>query len=150
MKDSHNPTKTNSDICSGEPLGFKDRSNQKALKSRWQFQLSHIEVCPSAGFCSFTGAHTLSLADMLRLASGHSCSSSEVTTALISCLQVILDPWPAIRNLYKEMKFCRILQNLVSLKGRPLSIVNESKLNHKGPLHSRWLDAMCENDAWWQ
>ena len=70
----------------------------------------------------------------LRLACGHSCSSSEVTTALISfSLQVILDPWPAIRNLYKAMKSRRTLQNLVSLKGRPLSIVNKSKLNHKGP-----------------
>ena len=43
---------------------------------------------------------------------------------LISFLEVILDPWPAIRNLYKEMKSCRFT------KGRPLSIVNESKLNH--------------------
>ena len=55
------------------------------------------------------------------------------------------------------------LQNLVSLKGRPLSIVNESKLNHKGPLYSGQIfqlavksylrftkDAMGENDTWWQ
>ena len=52
-------------------------------------------------------------------------------------VQVILDPCPAVRNLHKEMKsHRRTLQNLVSLKGRALSIVNESKLNHKGPLHS--------------
>ena len=56
----------------------------KSLQSRWQFQMSHIEVCPSSGFCSFTGTHTLSLAEMLRLACGHSCSSSKVTTAFIS------------------------------------------------------------------
>ena len=97
--------------------------------------MSHIEICPSA---ALSLAHTLSLAEMLRLACGHSCSSSEVTTALISfSLQVILDPCPAVRNLHKEMKsHRRTLQNLVSLKGRALSIVNESKLNHKGPLHS--------------
>ena len=76
-------------------------------------------------------AHTL--AEMLGLACGHSCSSSKVTTALISFR--ILDPCPAIRNLHKEMKSRRqILQNLVSLKGQ-LS-VNKSKLNHKGPLRS--------------
>ena len=56
----------------------------KSLQSRWQFQMSHIEVCPSSGFCSFTGTHTLSLAEMLRLACGRSCSSSKVTTAFIS------------------------------------------------------------------
>ena len=124
--------KTSSDIWT---FGFQGPQQPKSLQSRWQFQMSHIDmICPSAGFCSFIGAHTLSLAEMLRLASGHSCSSSQVTTALISCLQVILDPWPAIRNLYKEMKFCRTLQNLLSLKGQ-LS-VNESKLNHNGPLHS--------------
>ena len=100
--------------------------------------MSHIEICPSAGFCSFPGTHTLSLAEMLRLACGHSYSSSVVTTALISfSLQVILDPCAAIGNLHQEMKSRRwTLQNLVSLKGRPLSMVNESKLNHKGPLHS--------------
>ena len=47
---------------------------------------------------------------------------------------------PAIRSLYKRDEIPssgpRTLQNLVSLKGRPLSIVNESKLNHKGPLRS--------------
>ena len=125
-------------FCSGEPLGFKGSSNQKANNHNWRFQMSHIEVCPSAGFCSFIGTHTSCLWwKMLRLASGHSCSSSEVTTALISFgLQVILDPCAAIGNLYKEMKFCRTLKNLVSLKGRALSIVNESKLNHNKPLHS--------------
>ena len=74
---------------------------------------------------------------MLRLASGHSCSSSEVTTALISfSLQVILDPCAAIGNLYKELKSRRTLQTLASLQGDPLSMVNESKLNHNKPLHS--------------
>ena len=61
-----------------------------------------------------------------------------MTAALISfSLQVILDLCPAARNPHKEMKSQRrTLQNLVSLKGKPLSIVNESKLNHKGPLPS--------------
>ena len=132
FKDSHDPAKTNRHICSGRP------EQPKSLQSQWQFQMSHIEVCPSACFCSFTGTHTLSRAEMLRLACGHRRSSSEVTTALISfSLQVILDPCPAIRNLHKEMKSRRrTLQNLVSLQGDPLSIVNESKLNHKGLLHN--------------
>ena len=113
-------------------LGFQGPEQPKSLQSQWQFQMSHIEVCPSACFCSFTGTHTLSRAEMLRLAYGHSCSSSETTTALVSfsLQQVIL-------QLSGKMKSRRrTLQNLVSLKGRPLSIVNESKLNHKGPLHS--------------
>ena len=75
---------------------------------------------------------------------GHSCSSSEVTTALVSFgLQDLAgDPWslasyqePSQRDEIPPSGH-RTLQNLVSLKGRPLSIVNESKLNHKGPLHS--------------
>ena len=49
------------DVCSGKPLGF-GQEQPKSLQSRWQFQMSHIEVCPSSGFCSFIGTHTLSLA----------------------------------------------------------------------------------------
>ena len=52
FKDSHDPAKTNRHICSGRP------EQPKSLQSQWQFQMSHIEVCPSACFCSFTGTHT--------------------------------------------------------------------------------------------
>ena len=62
---------------------------------------------------------------------------------------MILDPWPAIRNLYNEMKSRRTLQNLVSLKGRALSIVNKSKLNHKGPLHSGQIFQLAVKSYLW-
>ena len=119
MKDSHDPTKTYKNkqgYVFWWTFGFQGWEQPKSLQSQWQFQMSHIEVCPSASFCSFIGTHILSLAEMLRLARGQSCSS-EVTTALISfSLQVIVDPWPAITNLHKEMKsrrravkLCKIL-----------------------------------------
>ena len=113
---SNDPTRTNIDF-----FFLVNLSEQpKSLQSRCQFQMSHIEVievCSSAGFCSFTSIHTPRL------------------WRKSLDLQVILDPCPAMRNLHKEMKSRRrTLQNLVFLKGQ-LS-VNKSKLNHKGPLHS--------------
>ena len=120
MKDSHDPTKTSSDICPGEPLGFKGRSNQKAYNHDDNFRWVTLKYVPAL-------ASALSLADTPCLtAAPH--------------LKWRLHWFPSAcrssyQNLYKEMKFCRTLQNLVSLKGQ-LS-VNESKLNHKGPLHSR-------------
>ena len=94
-------------------FGFQGPEQPKSLQSRWQFQMSHIEVCPSAGFCSFTG--------WLLLFRWHT-----------PCLwQKCLD-WLMITGAPQ-----RKWQNLVSLKGRPLAkSVKESKLNHKGPLHS--------------
>ena len=40
--------------------GFKGREQPKSLQSQWQFQMSHIAVCPSAGVCCFTGPHLVS------------------------------------------------------------------------------------------
>ena len=47
------------------------------------------------------------------------------------------------------MKSRRTLQNLVSLKGRALSIVNKSKLNHKGPLHSGQIFQLAVKSYLW-
>ena len=52
-------------------FGFQGPQQPNSLQSRWQFQMSHIEVFSGAGFCSFTGTHTLSLAEMFRLVCGH-------------------------------------------------------------------------------
>ena len=41
-------------------LGFQGPEQPKSLQSQWQFQMRHIEVCPSAGFCSFTRTHLVS------------------------------------------------------------------------------------------
>ena len=130
MKDSHDPTKTNSDICSCEPLGFKGRSNQKAYNHNDTFRWVTLKYVPALA-SALSLAHTLSLAEMLRLAGGHSCYliGSDNCTRF---LQLAGDP-SAIRQMKSRR---RALQNLVSWKGRPLSIVSEWKLNHKGPLHS--------------
>ena len=55
--DSDDPTKTNRDICSGEPLSFKGRSNQTAYNHDDNFRRVTL-ICPSVGFCSF--AHLVS------------------------------------------------------------------------------------------
>ena len=47
------------------------------------------------------------------------------------------------------MKSRRTLQNLVSLKERALSIVNKSKLNHKGPLHSGQIFQLAVKSYLW-
>ena len=65
---------------------------------------------------------------MLRLACGHRLLLilSDFPALIPFSLQVILDPWPAIGNLYKEMKSRRrTLQNLVSLKGRTASKIRQ-------------------------
>ena len=56
--------------------GFQGQKEPKSLQSPSQFQMSHIEMSQRWLLLFHWHTHTWSPAEMLRLASGHSCSSS--------------------------------------------------------------------------
>ena len=95
MKDSHDPIKTN-DICSGKPLGFKGRIDQKAYNRDDNFRWVALKYVPALA-SALSLAHPLSLAKKIGSWAELLLIGSDDCTRF---LRLAGDPW----SLAKEMK----------------------------------------------
>ena len=102
--------------------------------------MSHIDMIFSgAGFCSFTGTHTLSLAEMFRLVCGHCGTAAphrkrplhSFRSACRWSLILVQLPGTFTKRWNPAVELCKILY-----LWRDSYLSTRSKLNHTGPLHT--------------
>ena len=131
---------------------FQGQEQPKSLQSRWQFQMSHIEICSSAGFRSFTGTHlgrnawTGLWAQLLLIRSD-------------DCTHFLQDSWslssyqePSQRDEIpppNSAKSC-IFEGTTAIDRQPIKAESQGTAAQRSNPTCGWLHAMGENDTWWQ